>query len=325
MVQAIMVRETGGPEVLRVEDVEVGEPGPGQVKMRHEAVGLNYIDTYFRSGLYPAPNGLPFVLGSEGSGVVLAVGPDVSGISEGDRVAYTGPLGAYSAERLVPADRLIKIPDSIDFKTAAAMMLKGLTANYLLRRTFRVERGQTILFHAAAGGVGLIACQWANQLGAKVIGTVGSAEKAELAKAHGCHHPINYRDEDFVARVKEITDGQGCDVVYDSVGKDTYPASLDCLKQFGMWVTFGQSSGPITDFNLGLLQQKGSLYCTRPTLAHYAAKRADLEAMSKELIEVLSSGQVKIEVNQEFPLAEAAEAHRALQGRRTTGATILIP
>jgi NADPH2:quinone reductase len=325
MVQAIMVRETGGPEVLRVEDVEVGDPGPGQVKIRHEAIGLNYIDTYFRSGLYPAPNGLPFVLGSEGSGVVLAAGPDVNGLKEGDRVAYTGPLGAYAAERLVPADRLIKLPDSIDFKTGAAMMLKGLTANYLLRRVFKVQKGQTILFHAAAGGVGLIACQWASHLGANVIGTVGSKEKAELARAHGCHHPINYRDEDFVARVKEITNGQGCDVVYDSVGKDTYPASLDCLKQFGMWVTFGQSSGPITDFNLGLLQQKGSLFCTRPTLAHYAAKRNDLEAMSKELIEVISTGQVKIEVNQEFPLAEAAEAHRALQGRRTTGATVLIP
>jgi len=325
MVQAIMVRETGGPEVLRVEDVEVGAPGQGQAKIRHEAVGLNYLDTYFRSGLYPPPNGLPFVLGSEGSGVVLAVGPGVDGLKEGDRVAYTGPLGAYAAERLVPADRLIKLPDSIDFRTAAAMMLKGLTANYLLRRVFKVERGHTILFHAAAGGVGLIACQWARHLGATVIGTVGSTEKAELAKAHGCHHTINYREEDFVARVKEITSGQLCEVVYDSVGKDTCPASLDCLKQFGMWVTFGQSSGPIQNFNLGLLQQKGSLFCTRPTLAHYAAKRADLETMSKELIEVIEKGVVKIEVNQEFPLAEAAEAHRALQGRQTTGATVLIP
>ena len=325
MVKAIMVRETGGPEVLKLEDVEVGEPGPGQAKIRHEAIGLNYIDTYFRSGLYPAPSGLPFVLGSEGAGVVLSVGPDVDGLSEGDRVAYTGPLGAYSAERLVPADRLIKLPDSIGFKTAAAMMLKGLTANYLLRRVFKVGPGHTILFHAAAGGVGLIACQWANHLGATVIGTVGSAEKAELARAHGCRHPINYREEDFVARVKEITGGKGCDVVYDSVGQDTYPASLDCLKTFGMWVTFGQSSGPIQNFNLGLLQQKGSLFCTRPTLAHYAAKRADLEAMSKELIEVIDKGVVKIEVNQQFPLAEAAEAHRALQGRKTTGATVLIP
>jgi NADPH:quinone reductase len=325
MVQAVMVRETGGPEVLRVEDVEIGDPGPGQAKIRHEAIGLNYIDTYFRSGLYPAPNGLPFVLGSEGSGVVLAVGPDVNGLKEGDRVAYTGPLGAYSVERLVPADRLIKLPDSIDFKTAAAMMLKGLTANYLLRRIGKVGPGHTILFHAAAGGVGLIACQWASHLGATVIGTVGSAEKAELAKAHGCQYPINYREEDFVARVKEITDGKLCDVVFDSVGNDTYPASLDCIRPFGMWVTFGQSSGPIQNFNLGLLQQKGSLFCTRPTLAHYAAKRADLEAMSKELIEAIEKGIVKIEVNQEFPLAEAADAHRALQGRKTTGATVLIP
>ncbi|HEX2257422.1 MAG TPA: quinone oxidoreductase [Afifellaceae bacterium] len=325
MVKAVMVRETGGPEVLHVEDVEVGEPGEGQARIRHEAIGLNYIDTYFRSGLYPAPNGLPFVLGSEGSGVVTAVVPGADGLKVGDRVAYTGPLGAYSQERLVPADRLIKLPESIDFKTGAAMMLKGLTANYLLRRVFKVEKGQTILFHAAAGGVGLIACQWAKHLGATVIGTVGSAEKAELAKAHGCDHPINYREEDFVDRVKELTNGQGCDVVYDSVGKDTYPASLDCVKPFGMWVTFGQSSGPIENFNLGLLQQKGSLFCTRPTLAHYGAKRADLEAMSKELIQVIEQGVVKIEVNQEFPLAEAAEAHRALQGRQTTGATVLIP
>jgi NADPH:quinone reductase len=249
----------------------------------------------------------------------------VNGLKEGDRVAYTGPLGAYSAERLVPADRLIKLPDSIDFKTAAAMMLKGLTANYLLRRIGKVGPGNTILFHAAAGGVGLIACQWASHLGATVIGTVGSAEKAELAKAHGCQYPINYREEDFVERVKEITDRKLCDVVFDSVGKDTYPASLDCIRPFGMWVTFGQSSGPIQNFNLGLLQQKGSLFCTRPTLAHYAAKREDLEAMSKELIEAIDQGILKIEVNQEFPLAQAAEAHHALQGRETTGATVLIP
>ncbi|HSM41858.1 MAG TPA: quinone oxidoreductase [Afifellaceae bacterium] len=325
MTKVIMVHETGGPEVLKIENVDVGEPGPGEARVRQEAVGLNFIDTYFRSGLYPAPNGLPFVPGNEGAGVVTAVGADVPDISVGDRVAYVGPLGAYAEERLVPAASLVKLPDAIDMPTAASMMLKGLTAQYLLRQTFVVEAGHTILFHAAAGGVGLIACQWANALGATVIGTVGSDEKAELARSHGCHHTINYRTENFVERVAEITGGNKCDVVYDSVGKDTCPGSLDCLKPRGMWVSFGQSSGPITDFNLAWLAQKGSLYACRPTLFTYIAERANLVAMADEMMARIADGTVRIEVNQDFPLLEAVEAHRALEGRKTTGATVLIP
>lgn len=323
MVKAIVVRELGGPEVLRWEDVEVGEPGPGEARIRHEAVGLNFIDVYHRTGLYKQAT--PFIPGSEGAGTVLAVGPDVTLVKPGDRVCYSGPLGAYAEERTIPADRLIRIPDGIDFRTAAAMTLKGLTAQYLLRQTFRVGPQHTILFHAAAGGVGLIACQWANRLGATVIGTVGSEDKALLARAHGCHHVINYRTDSFVERVAEITGGAKCDVVYDSVGSDTYPGSLDCLKPLGMWVLFGQSSGTVQDFDLNVLAQKGSLFCTRPTLFAYAAKREKLEEMAAELIAVVESGRVKIEVNQEFPLAEAAVAHRALEGRRTTGASVLIP
>ena len=325
MADVIMIHEAGGPEVLTFEQSSVGDPGPGEARIRQEAVGLNFIDVYFRSGLYPAPNGLPFIPGNEGAGTVAALGEGATGLSVGDRVAYTGPIGAYASERLVPADKLIGLADNIDFNTAAAMMLKGLTAQYLLRQTFRVQKGQTILFHAAAGGVGSIACQWANHLGATVIGTVGSAEKAELAKAHGCHHTINYNEEDFAARVAEITDGKKCDVVYDSVGKDTYPGSLDCLKQRGMWVTFGQSSGPISDFNLALLAQKGSLYACRPTLFNYIDTRANLEAMAADLTQVVSEGVVRIEVNQTFALKDAAEAHRALEGRKTTGGTVLIP
>ncbi len=324
MADVIMVHEAGGPEVLQYEQQEVGDPGPGEARIQQAAIGLNFIDIYFRSGLYPAPNGLPFIPGNEGAGTVVALGEGVSGINVGDRVAYVGPIGAYASERVVPADRLIKLTDDIDFNTGAAMMLKGLTAQYLLRQTFRVEKGQTILFHAAAGGVGLIACQWARHLGATVIGTAGSAEKIALAKAHGCHHAINYNEEDFVARVAEITDGKKCDVVYDSVGKDTYPGSLDCLKPRGMWVTFGQSSGPITDFNLALLAQKGSLYVCRPTVFTYTAERANLEAMAAELMQVVSDGAVKIEVNQTFALKNASEAHRALEGRKTTGATVFI-
>jgi NADPH2:quinone reductase len=325
LAQAIVVRSHGGPEVLRMEDVDVGEPAAGQVRIRHEAIGLNFLDVYYRTGLYSLPDGFPFTPGSEGAGTVVAAGEGVEHVRLGDRVAYTVPLGAYATERLIAADRVIRLPDTIDSRTAAAMMLKGLTAQYLLRRTFPVQPGQTVLFHAAAGGVGLIACQWANRLGATVIGTVGSEEKAEVARAHGCHHTINYRREDFAKRVLEITDGAKCDVIYDSVGADAFPASLDCLKPRGMWVLFGQSSGPIKNFDMGMLAQKGSLYATRPTIYTYIARRSDLEAMVGELIDVVASGDVKIEVNQEFALADAAEAHRALEARRTTGATVLMP
>jgi NADPH2:quinone reductase len=325
MVKAIVVHGHGGPDVLQWEDVEVGEPGPGEVRLRHEAIGLNFIDVYFRTGLYKPAGGMPFVPGGEGAGIVLAVGSGVTAVAPGDRVTYFAPDGAYSEERLIAADRLVKLPAGIDFRTAAAVTLKGLTAQYLLRQTFPLRAGQTILFHAAAGAVGLIACQWANHLGATVIGTVGSEEKAELARAHGCHHVINYRTENFVERVGEITGGAKCDVVYDSVGRDTYPGSLDCLRPFGMWVLFGQSSGPIANFDMGLLAQKGSLFATRPTLFTYAAKRDALDRMAAELFDVVGKGQVRVEINQGFPLRSAAEAHEALEARRTTGATVLIP
>ena len=325
MVQAIRVYETGGPEVMRFEDVEIGDPGEGEARIRHEAIGMNYIDTYFRSGLYPAPAGLPMTPGNEGAGVVVSVGAGVSEVAPGDRVAYVGPLGSYAEERLVPADRLVKLPDSIDSRTAASMMLKGMTASYLLQRTFKVGPGTTLLFHAAAGGVGLIAGQWAKHLGATVIGTVGSAAKAELAKANGYDHVINYREENFVERVAEITGGEKCDVVYDSVGNDTYPGSLDCLKPLGLWASFGQSSGPIEDFNFGLLAQKGSLFATRPTLFTYVAKREDLERTAAALFEVVGSGAVKISINQEYALSDVVKAHQDLEGRRTTGTTILLP
>ena len=325
MTKAILVSENGGPEVLRIGEVRLGEPGPGEALIRHEAIGLNFIDVYYRSGLYKAPNGFPFVPGSEGAGVVEAVGDGVTDVAPGDRVAYTGPLGAYCANRVIAADRLVRLPDEIDFRTGAAMMLKGLTAQYLLRQTFRIEAGQTLLFHAAAGGVGLIACQWAAELGATVIGTVGSEEKAELARAHGCHHVINYRTENFVERVAEITGGKSCDVVYDSVATDVFPGSLDCLKPRGTWVLFGQSSGPIKNFDLNMLAQKGSLFATRPTLFTYAAARPDLLAMAADLFGVVAGGKVKIEVPQDFRLENAADAHRALESRQTTGATVLIP
>ncbi|CTQ62359.1 NADPH2:quinone reductase [Labrenzia sp. EL_208] len=325
MVQAIRVHETGGPDVMRWEQVDVGEPGPGEVRIRHTAIGLNFIDTYFRSGLYPSPAGLPFSPGNEGAGIVQSVGDGVAHLNPGDRVAYAGPLGAYAQERVVPADNLVVIPDGIDDKTAAAMMLKGMTAQYLLRQTFAVGPDTTLLFHAAAGGVGLIAGQWAAHLGATVIGTAGSDEKIALAKAHGYQHMINYRTEDFVERVKEITGGKGCDVVYDSVGQDTYPGSLDCIRPLGTWVSFGQSSGPITDFNLGLLAQKGSLFATRPTLFTYIATRDALEATAGELFDVVQRGIVKIELNQEYRLANAIQAHEDLEGRKTTGTTVLIP
>jgi NADPH2:quinone reductase len=325
MVHAIRVHETGGPDVMKWEEVEVGDPGTGEARVRHTAIGLNFIDTYFRSGLYPAPAGTPFIPGNEGAGVVTAVGEGVTHVAPGDRVAYVGPLGSYAEERLVPADRLVVIPEGVDDKTAAGMMLKGMTARYLLRKTYSVTPETTLLFHAAAGGVGLIAGQWAARIGATAIGTVGSAEKAELAKANGYKHVINYRTENFVERVREITDGKLCDVVYDSVGKDTYPGSLDCLRPLGLWVSFGQSSGPITDFNLGLLGPKGSLFATRPTLFTYIASRADLEETANDLFEVVRSGDVTIQVNQEYALKDAVTAHEDLQGRRTTGTTVLVP
>lgn len=324
MVRAIRIHETGGPEVLRWEDVEVGEPGAGEVRLRQTAIGLNYIDTYHRTGLYPLP--LPAVIGMEGAGEVTAVGPGVDAVSVGQRVAYAGlPVGAYAEERLIPAHRLVPLPDGIDDRQAAAMMLQGMTAQYLLRATYRVQPGDPILIHAAAGGVGLIVCQWARHLGATVIGTVGSEEKAALARAHGCEHPILYKHENVVERVRQITGGAGLPVVYDSVGADTCMASLDCLRPRGVLVLFGQSSGPVPPFDLGLLAAKGSLYVTRPTLMTYTADRADLLASAAELFEVVSSGAVRIEVNQTFALADAAAAHRALEGRRTTGSTVLLP
>jgi NADPH2:quinone reductase len=325
MLKAIRVHEHGGPDAMKWEEVELGAPGTGEARVKHAAIGINFVDVYNRIGLYKPPGGLPFTPGSEGAGTVIAVGPGVTNVKPGDRVAYAGPQGSYAEERLIPADRLIKVPEGVDFKTAAAMTLKGLTAQFLLRQTFKVGKGTTILFHAAAGGVGSIACQWANHLGATVIGTVGSDEKAKLAKAHGCHHVINYRTENFVERVAEITKGAKCDVVYDSVARDTFPGSLDCLKPRGLWVLFGQSSGKIENFDLNILSQKGSLYVTRPTLFSYAAEREALEAMAAELMDVVAKGIVKIEVNQEFPLANAADAHRALEGRQTTGATVLVP
>jgi NADPH:quinone reductase len=325
MPHAIRIYQTGGPEVLQWEEVSVPAPGPGEVRIRHTAVGLNYIDVYHRTGLYPIGD-LPSGLGLEGAGEVVAVGPEVAHFKPGDRVAYAhGPLGAYSTERVIPAQRLVPLPDGIDTELAAAMMLQGMTARYLLRRTYRVKAGDTILFHAAAGGVGLIACQWAKHLGATVIGTVGSSAKAELAKAHGCDHPILYKEEDFVARVRELTDGRGVAAVYDSVGQETFLKSLDCLQPLGIMVSFGQSSGPVESFNPGLLAAKGSLYLTRPSLMVYIAAREDLLESATDLFGVVQSGAVKIEVNQRYPLAEAARAHTDLEARKTSGSTLLMP
>jgi len=325
MSKAIRVHVHGGPEVLAYEDVDPVRPGEGQVLVRHTAIGLNFLDTYYRSGLYPAPNGLPIIPGGEAAGVVVETGKGVDGLREGDRVAYVMPFGAYSEERVVPADRLVRIPQGVSDEQAAAMLLKGMTAEYLLRRTFEVKPGHTILYHAAAGGVGLILGQWAKHLGATTIGTASSAEKIAMAKAHGFDHVINYREQDFVGQVREITGGKLCDVVYDSVGKDTFPGSLDCLRPRGMFVSFGQSSGPIPPFNMAILSQKGSLYATRPTLFTYTSKREDLEASAKALFDVVSKGVVKIQINQRYPLKDAAQAHRDLEGRKTTGATVLLP
>jgi NADPH:quinone reductase len=322
MSHAIRFHETGGPEVLVWEEVEVGQPGPGEARVRHTAIGLNYVDTYIRSGLYPSS--LPSGIGTEAAGVVEAVGPGVTDVKVGDRVAYSGgPQGAYSDARIMPADRLVVLPDGISDQQAAAMMLKGMTAQYLIRQTYRVKEGDTILFHAAAGGVGLIACQWAKSLGATVIGTVGSDAKAALAKAHGCDHTILYTRENVVERVGEITNGDMVPVVYDSVGKDTFSASLDCLAPRGLMVLFGQSSGAVEPIDLNILAQKGSLYLTRPTLRTYADKRTDLLAMAQDLFDVVLAGAVKIEVNQTYPLGDAIKAHQDLQARKTTGSTVL--
>ncbi len=326
MVTKIVVRAYGGPEVLEVSDADISAPGAGEIRLRHSAIGLNYIDTYFRTGLYPPPMGLPFTPGLEAAGIVDAVGDGVTNLQVGQRVAYgSGPLGAYAAARVIPADKVIAIPDSIPDETAAAMMLKGMTAQYLLRQTYAVKPGDTILIHAAAGGVGLIAGQWAKHLGATVIGTAGSEEKAALAKAHGYDHVILYRQEDIAARVKEITGGKGVPVVYDGVGKDTFEASLNCLRPRGLLVSFGNASGAVTGVNLGILAAKGSLYVTRPTLASYTATRADLDACANDLIGVVAGGAVRIEINQRLPLNRAADAHRALEGRATTGCTVLLP
>ena len=324
MTRAIRFHSAGGPEVLKFEEVDVPPPARGEARVRHTAIGVNYIDTYHRSGLYPLP--LPSGIGSEAAGVVEAVGEGVDGVQPGDRVGYCmGVIGAYSEARNVPAERLIPLPDDVPDRVAAALMLKGLTVQYLFRQTYRLKSGETILFHAAAGGVGLIACQWAKALCVTLIGTAGSDEKAQAAKQAGAAHVIVYTRENFVERVKEITGGKGVPVVYDSVGKDTFPASLDCLQPRGLFVTFGNASGPIAAFNTGILAQKGSLYLTRPTLATYSAKRPDLLAMADELFGMVRSGAVKADVRQEFPLRDAAEAHRAIESRRTMGTTLLVP
>ncbi|MBD9496047.1 MULTISPECIES: quinone oxidoreductase [unclassified Ensifer] len=323
MAQAIVVRELGGPEVLKLEGVTLSPPGPGEVQIRQVAVGLNFIDVYFRTGLYKSA--LPFVPGKEGAGIVTAVGDGVSLFSVGDRVAYASADGAYASERNVDAAQLVKVPDGISLETAAAMMLKGMTAQYLLNQTYQVGPGTTILFHAAAGGVGLIAGQWAKALGATVIGTAGSQDKMDLALAHGYDHVINYRSDNFVARVKELTDGRGVDVVYDSVGRDTYPASLDCIKPRGLWVSFGNSSGPVEAFSIGILAQKGSLFATRPTLFGYVATRPALEACANSLFDIVQGNKVRININQTYPLADAGRAHTDLETRKTSGTTLLIP
>ena len=323
MPHAMRVYEHGGPEKLRWEEVQVGAPGEGEVRVRSTAVGLNFIDTYQRSGLYPMQ--LPFTPGSEGAGVVEAVGPKVKEFKAGDRVCYAGPIGAYAEVLMRPAARLLKIPAGIDDQTAAAMMLKGMTSQYLLRRTYRVQKGDTILVHAAAGGVGQIMCQWGRALGATVIGTVGSDEKAALARKAGCKHVIVTSREKIVERVKEITKGKGVPVVYDGVGKDTFMDSLDCLRPLGLLASFGNASGAVTQFNPGILAQKGSLFLTRPTLVNYTASREDLVKTAADLFSVVKSGKVKIRINQTYPLREAAQAHRDLESRKTTGSTVLIP
>lgn len=322
--KAIRFHQTGGPEVLRLEDIPICSPGPGEALLRHLACGLNFIDTYQRSGLYPVP--LPAIAGNEGAGIVEAVGEGVDWLRPGDRVAYAGGQpGAYCENRIIAADRLCALPEAIGFEQAAAMMLKGMTVQYLIRRTYKVQAGDTVLFHAAAGGVGLIACQWLKALGATVIGTAGSEEKCALARQHGADYCINYRSENFVERVREITQGQGVPVVYDSVGADTFLGSLDCLRPLGLMVSFGNASGPVPPFNIGLLSQKGSLYLTRPSLNAYTASRADLVNTAQELFDIVQSGQVKIDIGQRYALSDAAQAHRDLESRRNTACSVLIP
>ena len=324
MTRAILVEQTGGPDRLRWQPVSVGKPGPGQALIRHTAIGLNFIDVYYRTGLYPTS--LPFTPGMEGAGIVEAVGEGVNDLNQGDRVGYgQSPLGAYAERRLIPADKLIRLPDWINDEQAAAMLLQGLTAQYLLRQTFPVKAGDRVLIHAAAGGVGLLACQWAKALGAIVIGTVGSAAKRDLAAAHGCDHVILYQEEDVVARVRDLTGGQGVDVVYDGVGKDTFERSLDCLRRRGLMVSYGNASGPVPPFDIGILNRKGGLFLTRPAVQHYAGTRAELLAMADDLFAIVKAGQVTVNINQRFALKDAAEAHRALEARATTGATVLIP
>jgi NADPH2:quinone reductase len=323
MTKAVKFHKTGGPGVLSFEDVLVGKPGRGEARIRHTAIGLNFIDTYHRSGLYPLP--LPSGIGLEGAGVVEAVGAGVSHVKPGDRVAYAGgPPGAYSEERIMPAEKLVKIPRGVSDDEAAAVMLKGLTVQMLIRRVYRVQKGETVLFHAAAGGVGLIACQWLNALGATVIGTVGSDAKAKIAKAHGCHHTINYSKENFADRVREITKGRGVPVVFDSVGKDTFQGSLDCLQPRGLLAVFGNGSGPVKDVDVNILA-KGSFYLCRPTIMTYTAQRSDLEAGARDLFSVIKSGKVKIEINQRYALSDAVQAHKDLAARKTTGSTVFKP
>ncbi len=323
MVKAIRIHKHGGPEVMQWEDIDVAAPGQGEARIRHTAVGLNYVDTYNRAGLYPMQ--LPGIIGGEGAGVVEAIGPGVTDIKVGDRVAYgNAPIGSYCEARVIPAHRLVKIPEGISDQQAASMMLKGLTAQYLLRATYRVKAGETVLFHAAAGGVGLIFGQWAKHLGVTVIGTAGDAEKAKLAKAHGYDHVILYREQNFTEEVKKITKGAGVPVVYDGVGKDTFAGSLDCLQPRGLMVSFGNASGAVPPMNLGILAQKGSLYITRPTLQTYVAKREELVANANELFDVVKKGIVKIEVNQSYALKDAVQAHRDLEARKTTGSTVLL-
>jgi len=325
MTKAIRISRTGGPEVMELVDVDLPPPGPGEARVRHEAIGLNFIDVYFRTGLYKAPT-MPSGLGMEGAGVVEAVGAGVTEVRPGDRVAYAGrPMGAYAQARNMPAAQLVVLPDNIDFDTAAAMMLQGMTVQYLFHRTVQLKAGDTILFHAAAGGVGLIACQWAKVLGVTLIGTVGSEEKAALARDHGAHHVINYNRENFTERVREITGGKGVSAVYDSIGKDTFLASLDCLQPLGMMVSFGSASGPVPPFALAELASRGSLFVTRPSLMDYVARREDLEATAASLFGVVSSGEVKVEMNQRYPLADVALAHTELEARKTTGSSILLP
>ena len=323
MAKAVRYHKQGGPEVLQLDDVQVGEPGAGQVRIRHTAIGVNFVDTYQRSGLYPMQ--LPAVAGNEAAGVVDAVGPDVKDLKKGDRIAYTGLPGSYCEQRIVPADRMVKIPEGISDDQAASMMLKGMTVHYLIFSTYAVKKGETVLWHAAAGGVGLIACQWLKALGVTTIGTAGSDEKCALAKAHGADHVVNYSKENFVERVMAITGGKKVPVVYDSVGKTTWEGSLDCLRPRGLMVTFGNASGPVAPVNLGILSTKGSLYVTRPTLATYIAARQDLVERSSALFDAVKSGKVKIETTKKYKLADAAQAHRDLEGRKTTGSVVLIP